>query len=86
MNSRKAKALRKIAAREATAQKSYLVKKETKVFTDFNGNHMPYVTEQVRLHPNCAEAIIKTFKSLKKRPEAWSLEEMLKMGYVEVAV
>lgn len=84
MNGRKSKALRRIAAQKSTEQKSYLVKKETKVFTDLQGNRIPYTTEQVRLHPDCAEAIVKTFKSLKNRPEVWSLGEMLKMGYEEV--
>lgn len=66
MNGKKSKKLRALAATLATENKSYLVKKTTKVYTDLQGNRLPYITDQTVLHPKCAKSIVKFLNKLTK--------------------
>ena len=64
MNNRKAKDLRKMCKRLSQEGKVTLTKTSNKVFTDLQGNHIPYTTDQIVLHPMSAKSIGKMLKGM----------------------
>lgn len=64
MNNKKAKAIRKLAKQIAVSEDTTLTKTSTKVFTDFNGNKLPFTTDQVSLQPKGVKYITKMLKRI----------------------
>lgn len=83
MNNKLSKKLRKLSIALAQVGENYLVKTETKVFTDFNGNKFPYTTDQTVLHPKCAKSILSFLKKLKTIPQVTNFKQLTALVHSE---
>lgn len=78
------KKIRKQAAQLATESKSYLVKKTTKVFTDLQGNHIPYMVDQTVLHPYSAKSLVKLLNKFTQ--EGYDMNKLQGEGGIKALV